>query len=71
MPGSMSGVQFARVVRTEFPGLPILLSTGYSDAAGAAEREGARIISKPYDPDRVIALIGQLIAGTAEHATPT
>ena len=70
MPGSMSGVQFARAVRTDFPGIPILLSTGYSDAAGTAEREGARIISKPYDPDRVIALVGQLIADAGQDAAP-
>ncbi len=70
MPGSMSGVQFARVVRTDFPGIPILLSTGYSDAAGTAEREGARIVSKPYDPDRVIALVGQLIADAGQDAAP-
>ncbi len=66
MPGTMSGVQFARVVRSDFPGVPILLSTGYSAAASEAEREGARIISKPYDPDRVIALIGDLIAESSQ-----
>ena len=66
MPGTMSGVQFARVVRSDFPGVPILLSTGYSDAAGEAEREGARIVPKPYDPNRVIALIGELIAESSQ-----
>jgi len=48
MPGRMDGLALARAVREKYPGLPVLLATGYSSAA---ERVGAEfpIIRKPYD----------------------
>ena len=33
MPGTMSGLDFARVVQGEYPALPIILTTGHSQAA--------------------------------------
>ncbi len=49
MPGEMSGLQLARELGRRYPALPVLLTTGYSDAAAAATAEGMRLLPKPYD----------------------
>jgi CheY-like chemotaxis protein len=49
MPG-MSGIELARKINADRPGLPVLLATGYSDdvlKGAAAEFE---VIAKPYGP---------------------
>jgi len=49
MPGEMGGLQLAREIGQRYPWLPVLLTTGYSDAAAAATAEGMRLLVKPYD----------------------
>jgi len=48
MPGDMDGLKLAREIQERYPGLPVLLTTGYSSAA---ERVGTQfpIVRKPYD----------------------
>jgi len=54
MPGSVAGLDLARVVRSNHPNIPILLTTGYSQKAQEAVREGffilrtCRACSKPF-----------------------
>ena len=48
MPGAMNGAELAHEVAARHPGLPIILTTGYSDAAGAAAEAGFRLLPKPY-----------------------
>jgi PAS domain S-box-containing protein len=50
MPGAIDGVGLAREVRSRYPKLPVLLTTGYSDAAQAAPPD-LRILRKPFDTD--------------------
>ncbi len=47
MPGSIDGLKLARVIRGMHPGLPILLTTGYSEAALKVGSEFP-ILAKPY-----------------------
>ena len=47
MPGSIDGLKLARIIRDKHPGLPILLTTGYSDAALKVGLEFP-ILAKPY-----------------------
>ena len=61
MPG-MSGLELARELRRRDPGLPILLATGYSDAAESAMREGYEVVAKPYLPATVVESAARLIA---------
>jgi PAS domain S-box-containing protein len=49
MPGSVGGLELARIVREQYPKLPILLTTGYSQSAQQAVSEGFCIVPKPYD----------------------
>jgi signal transduction histidine kinase/CheY-like chemotaxis protein len=49
MPGEMDGVDLASTIRAAQPNLPVLLTSGYSQTAGQrAEREGFRVLPKPY-----------------------
>jgi len=48
MPGTIDGVGLAREIRTRYPHLPVVLTTGYSDAAQAAPAD-LRILRKPFD----------------------
>jgi PAS domain S-box-containing protein len=48
MPGEMDGLALARMIHQQRPDLPILLTTGYSEAAHAATAKFP-IIRKPYE----------------------
>ncbi len=47
MPGKIGGLGLARAIKQKHPGLPILLATGYSEAAQNAPA-GLSILRKPY-----------------------
>jgi PAS domain S-box-containing protein len=50
MPGTIDGVGLASEIRSRYPKLPVVLTTGYSDAAQAAPPDW-RILRKPFDTD--------------------
>ena len=60
MPGEMDGLALARVVRRVWPGLPVLLLSGYSDAAAEAARDGFRLLLKPVAPEALAAEVAAL-----------
>jgi len=49
MPGSVAGLELARIVRGNYSKIPILLTTGYSERAQEAVLEGFSVLQKPYD----------------------
>jgi signal transduction histidine kinase/ActR/RegA family two-component response regulator len=49
MPGEMDGVELGRRIRLRRQNLPILLTSGYANGSNQAEREGFRVLAKPYD----------------------
>jgi two-component system NtrC family sensor kinase len=51
MPGGMDGLDLAQEINARFPGLPVLLTTGYSASAQDAVRRGVVVLQKPYDLD--------------------
>ena len=63
MPGDMDGRALAREIRQRFPRLPVLLTTGYSEAAELATGEGLRLLPKPY---RIDALAESIRAALTE-----
>jgi PAS domain S-box-containing protein len=71
MPGGMNGFQLARTVQSEYPGVPVLLTTGFSGAAEVAQIRGIRIIPKPYDPEEVTSSLAKLIAEARRNASGT
>ncbi len=57
MAGDMDGLDLARRIREQHPGLPVLLATGYSENAASAAGEFP-ILAKPYE----IADLGRAMA---------
>lgn len=60
MPGGMSGVELARKVRNRFPEMPVLLTSGYSEAISAGAGEFP-LITKPYEIDKLSSSMRMLI----------
>jgi signal transduction histidine kinase/CheY-like chemotaxis protein len=58
MPGSVSGIDLAALVRERWPALPVVLATGYTDRRVSIP--GVKILAKPYDLEQVIGLLGRL-----------
>jgi CheY-like chemotaxis protein len=60
MPGGISGLELARKIRMRRPELPILLTTGYSEAA--TDTDEFPLIAKPYEFDGLKAAIAAQIS---------
>jgi signal transduction histidine kinase len=63
MPGDMDGIGLAQTIQTRWPGLPVLLVSGYSERSADAQARGFLVLNKPYSlPDverRLRALVGR------------
>lgn len=63
MPGSMDGLEFARVARGRFPEVPVILTTGHIDVLGGTTLPpDAGILSKPYTRGDVSAAARHALA---------
>jgi PAS domain S-box-containing protein len=56
MPGTIDGVGLASEIRSRYPNLPVILTTGYSDAAQAVP-PNLPILRKPFDTDALRGFI--------------
>ncbi len=65
MPGALNGLGLATELRSLDPTLPVILTTGFSEAAATANRAGFRLLSKPYGLDDLAAALS---AATGGHA---
>jgi two-component system, NtrC family, sensor kinase len=63
MPGGMTGLDLAREIGERLPGIPVLLTTGYSASAQDAVRQGVVVLQKPYDLDGLRRNIREAIDG--------
>ena len=61
MPGTINGVDLARIVQARFPHVHIVLATGYTDAR--ANISGVRLLAKPYNIMEAIQMLA--VAGEA------
>jgi len=59
MPGDMSGVGLALEIRRRRPELPVVLATGYIEAARGAMAEGLDVLVKPYQ----LEMLAQTLRG--------
>jgi CheY-like chemotaxis protein len=55
----MTGTELAKVIRSEWPDIPVLLATGYADMAPRDEI-GLAKLTKPYLPRDLAAAILQM-----------
>jgi len=59
LPGQVDGWQIAERCREHDPELPVTYATGYSPAAPRPV-PGSRIVKKPFHPDEVVRIVGEL-----------
>ena len=65
MPGELDGLGLGKEIRRRRPDLPVVLTTGYSEAASAAAGENFRLLLKPYGIGQMEAVLGEAMAAGA------
>lgn len=63
MPGGIGGMDLARAVSQKYPRLPVVLTTGFSEAATAAAKAGFRVLPKPYAIEALASELGAARGG--------
>ena len=63
MPGGMDGLALAREARRRRPGLPVLLTTGYTGAGAADVPRGMPMLRKPYKLPDLAGALRSALAG--------
>jgi len=63
MPGGMDGLALAREVARRRPGLPVLLTTGYTGGGAAAVPLGLPLLRKPYRIDDLAQALQRALPG--------
>ncbi|HEX2778434.1 MAG TPA: response regulator [Gemmatimonadaceae bacterium] len=61
MPG-MNGAALARAIGERYPGLPVIIVSGFADARLEREVAGLTLLSKPVDPPALVAAVGAALA---------
>lgn len=61
MPG-MNGLEFALLIRDRYPGLPVVLTSGYSTALAEDGSHGFQVVQKPYSLEALSRVIRQEMA---------
>jgi CheY-like chemotaxis protein len=69
MPGDMNGLDLARALRQRFPHLPILLTSGYSEAAHAAGTTFP-ILRKPFELAELDRAVRAVVAAISRSGRP-
>ncbi len=66
MPGGRNGVELAREIRTRALGVPVLLTSGYAEAAQkSAAAEGVHVLAKPYRLEELASALREAIEGAS------
>ncbi|MCO7634841.1 response regulator [Pseudomonas guariconensis] len=63
MPG-MGGLALARELRQRHPHLPVILTSGYSDAIAEDGHQGFDFLAKPYSAEQVCQLLGKVLGAS-------
>jgi PAS domain S-box-containing protein len=61
MPG-MNGVELATIIRERFPGLPVVLTSGYSSVLAENAHHGFELIQKPYSVEALSRTLRRAIS---------
>lgn len=62
MPG-MSGIELAETLRSRYPRLPVVLTSGYSHVLAAEGSHGFELLQKPYTADGLARVLRNALAG--------
>jgi PAS domain S-box-containing protein len=64
MPG-MNGVELAGIIRQRYPGLPVVLTSGYSDVLAENADRGFELIQKPYSVEALSRILRKAMSEKA------
>ena len=70
MPGKMNGLDLAHEIVRREPDLPVVLMTGYSEAAASAAAEGFPLLVKPYTMEALSEVVGQALRRAPPQPVP-
>lgn len=60
MPGQVSGIDLAAILRQRHPALPVILATGYTEQQIAVP--GVQVLAKPYAIEQLVAILAKATA---------
>ncbi len=63
MPG-IGGLALARGLRDSHPALPVILTSGYSEAIAEGGHQGFAFLAKPYSAEQVCQMLGKVLGDT-------
>ena len=66
MPG-MSGVELGHEIRRRYPGLPVVLTSGYSDVLAEEGRHGFELLQKPYAVEELSRTLRRVMRAPGAH----
>ena len=71
IPGT-SGLELAKIVQTLYPGIPVILASGYSHVLAESGSHGFPLLQKPYSLEELSRIIGAALAsrGPASAGSP-
>ena len=58
MPGGLNGLQLAREIRRRHPGMPVILTTGYVEAAAGMKDGEFKLLPKPFSVETLADALG-------------
>jgi DNA-binding NtrC family response regulator len=58
MPGGVSGLDLAREIKARHPNLPVILTTGYVEAAARMQDGEFQLLLKPYTVEALANALG-------------
>jgi FixJ family two-component response regulator len=64
MPG-MTGSELAAQIKISYPGMPVILASGYVELPGGIELPDILRLSKPFSQDQLIAALSRSFASEA------
>jgi PAS domain S-box-containing protein len=69
MPG-MNGVELAQTIRERHPGLPVVLTSGYSEVLASEGTHGFELLKKPYSVEALSRMLRKAIKSQADEILP-
>ena len=61
MPGSMDGIRLAHIIRSRWPPVALIVTSGRSDFSSTDLPTGGQFLRKPYQPTQLESVLRQLI----------
>jgi len=68
MPGSLCGLKLARAIRNRWPPIHLIVTSGRVAPSELDLPRLARFIQKPYTPNQILGVLGELLGRGPAHA---